>query len=112
MDKSGVGGGAEGKVGDTTGPSMMMKKNKKQPCSTKVGGTEKKGVEGRVRASSGTARLLGDGRCELVINERRARWAAKRCGIRGHIAAGGPPLTGSHAAAAAAAALLGTTSAA
>lgn len=110
MDKSGVGGGAEGKVGDTTGPSMMMKK--KQPCSTKVGGTEKKGVEGRVRASSGTARLLGDGRCELVINERRARWAAKRCGIRGHIAAGGLPLTGSHAAAAAAAALLGTTSAA
>lgn len=49
----------------------------------------------------------GDGRCELVINGCRLRWAVKRCGIRGHIAAGGPPLTGS-----ADAALLGTTSAA
>lgn len=72
----------------------MMKKEKKKRRSTKVGGAEKKGVEGRVGASSGTARLLGASRCERLINERRARWAAKRCGIRGHIAAGGPPLTG------------------
>ncbi len=47
----------------------------------------------------------GDGRCELVINGRRARRAVKRCGIRGHAATGGPPLTGS-----AGAALLCTTS--
>lgn len=61
-----------------------------------------KGVSGQ---PVGQLACWGDGRCEPVINERRARWAVKRCGIRGHIAAGGPPLTGSDAAAP-----LGTTS--
>lgn len=54
-----------------------------------------------------SAGCWGDGRCELVINGRRARWAVKWCGIRGQAATGGPPLTGSTDAAP-----LGTTSAA
>lgn len=32
----------------------------------------------------------GDRPREPVINGRRARWAVKRCGIRGHVATGGP----------------------
>lgn len=61
------------------------------------GGHKRKEGGGRACLSSqwDSAGCWGDGRCELVINGCRARRAVKRCGIRGHAATGGPPLTGS-----------------
>lgn len=95
---------------------MAPKKKKKTQRETnkkvgknrveKVGRTKKEGG-GRACLAKlwDSAGCWGDGRCELVINGCRARQAVKRCGIRGHAATGGPPLTGSTRAAP-----LGTTS--